>query len=624
MTRRRQSHSVSPIATAEAYTLAGRASRARDGDRTDVLRELTIRNFALLEVACLHFGTGLTVLTGETGAGKSIVIDAIGCVLGGRTSAEVVRAGTDRASVEAIFDLDKDAAETVQVVLDSLGLADLFDSNESSSGADLVLAREVGKNGRSVARVNGRAVPASTLAQVGAHLIDIHGQHDHLSLLRADAQRDLLDRFGGLTDARRALADRWRELGALRATRRQMQADEREVARRLDVLGYQVEEIVQANLADGEDDALLRERARLANAGRLAELGATILGALAGGQDGDAAARDLVARAARDLDALARVDPDVTPTATTIAEASTLIDDAIHTITAYVESIEFNPVRQAEVERRLDQIGTLKYKYGATIADILVYADRARAELEELATRDARGHALDGQIAALEARIGVDAATLSESRAAAGEQLAAAIATELRALSLKGAFEAVLTRTPDPDGVPVPPDGTRWRCDDAGIDTVAFHFAPNPGEPSRPVARTASGGELSRILLALKAVLSRVDRTPTLIFDEVDTGVGGRNAQVLGEKLSGLGDRHQVFCVTHLPQVAAYADGHVFLAKHVTEGRTSTEANALDEAGRVTELAQMLGGTTPATLAQARELVDRATTWKRMTRAPAA
>jgi DNA repair protein RecN (Recombination protein N) len=172
--------------------------------------------------------------------------------------------------------------------------------------------------------------------------------------------------------------------------------------------------------------------------------------------------------------------------------------------------------------------------------------------------------------------------------------------------------------------VPVPPDGTRWRCDDAGIDTVAFHFAPNPGEPSRPVARTASGGELSRILLALKAVLSRVDRTPTLIFDEVDTGVGGRNAQVLGEKLSGLGDRHQVFCVTHLPQVAAYADGHVFLAKHVTEGRTSTEANALDEAGRVTELAQMLGGTTPATLAQARELVDRATTWKRMTRAPAA
>ncbi len=598
-----------------------------------MLRELTIRNFALLEVACLHFGTGLTVLTGETGAGKSIVIDAIGCVLGGRTSAEVVRAGTDRASVEAIFDLDNETAKVVADVLDSLGMSDLLEADNAATPVtsgpvpttpELVLAREIGRNGRSVARVNGRAVPASTLAQVGAHLIDIHGQHDHLSLLRADAQRDLLDRFGGLTDARRDLADRWRELGALRATRRQMQADEREVARRLDVLGYQVEEIAQANLTDGEDDALMRERARLANAGRLAELGATILGCLAGGQDGEAAARDLVARAARDLDALARVDPDVTPTATTVAEASTLIDDAIHTITAYVESIEFNPARQAEVERRLDQIGTLKYKYGATIADILAFADRARAELDDLATRDARGHALDTRITALEATVGADAAALSDARAAAGDNLAAAIATELRALSLKGAFEAVLTRVPAPDGVPVPNDSVRYRCDDAGIDAVAFHFAPNPGEPSRPVARTASGGELSRILLALKAVLSRVDRTPTLIFDEVDTGVGGRNAQVLGEKLSGLGDRHQVFCVTHLPQVAAYADGHVFLAKRVIDGRTSTEANTLDDGGRIIELAQMLGGTTPATLAQARELSERARHWKRATRADAA
>ena len=595
-----------------------------------MLRELTIRNFALLEVACLHFGTGLTVLTGETGAGKSIVIDAIGCVIGGRTSAEVVRAGTDRASVEAIFDLDNETVKVVADVLDCLGMSDLLEADNATTpvtsgpaptAPELVLAREIGRNGRSVARVNGRAVPASTLAQVGAHLIDIHGQHDHLSLLRADAQRDLLDRFGGLTDARRDLADRWRELGALRATRRQMQVDEREVARRLDVLGYQVEEIAQANLADGEDDALMRERTRLANAGRLAELGATILGCLAGGHDGEAAARDLVARAARDLVTLARVDPDVTPTATTVAEASTLIDDAIHTITAYVESIEFNPARQAEVEQRLDQIGTLKYKYGATITDILAFADRARAELDDLATRDARGHALDTRITALEATVGADAAALSDARVAAGDCLAAAIATELRALNLKGAFEAVLTRAPDPDGVPLPTDGARYRCGDAGIDTVAFHFAPNPGEPSRPVARTASGGELSRILLALKAVLSRADRTPTLIFDEVDTGVGGRNAQVLGEKLSGLGDRHQVFCVTHLPQVAAYADGHVFLTKHVADGRTSTEANTLDDAGRIIELAQMLGGTTPATLAQARELSERAWNWKRTTRA---
>ena len=595
-----------------------------------MLRELTIRNFALLEIAHLHFGTGLTVLTGETGAGKSIVIDAIGCVLGGRTSAEVVRAGADRATVEAIFDLDVETADAVRTTLDGLGMADLIDGDEggdTSEGgggrgaAALALSREIGRNGRSVARLNGRAVPASTLAQVGAHLIDIHGQHDHLSLLRADAQRDLLDRFGVLVDARRALADRWRALGAASRARRAMRADAREVARRIEMLGYQVEEIVQADLTEGEDEALQRERVRLANAGRLAELGGAVLGRLAAGSDdGATPARDLVALAARDLDALARVDPDLAATATSVAEAATLLDDAIRTMADYVDAIEFNPARQAEVERRLDLLAALKHKYGATVADVLAYEERARAELEDLATRDARGQALDAQVDALTVAVGAEAEALSTARTAAGDQLADAIAVELRALSLKGAFEAVLTRTPDPDGVPASPDGARWRCDETGIDTVAFHFAPNPGEPSRPVARTASGGELSRILLALKAVLSRVDRTPTLIFDEVDTGVGGRNAQVLGEKLAGLGDRHQVFCVTHLPQVAAYGDGHVFLAKHVSDGRTTTEVSHLDPHGRVTELAQMLGGATTATLAQARELLDRAGAWKRAAR----
>ncbi|NCA15281.1 MAG: DNA repair protein RecN, partial [Proteobacteria bacterium] len=348
-------------------------------------------------------------------------------------------------------------------------------------------------------------------------------------------------------------------------------------------------------LTDGEDDALMRERARLANAGRLAELGATILGCLAGGQDGEAAARDLVARAARDLDALARVDPDVTPTATTVAEASTLIDDAIHTITAYVESIEFNPARQAEVERRLDQIGTLKYKYGATISDILAFADRARAELDDLATRDARGHALDTRITALEATVGADAAALSDARAAAGDHLAAAIATELRALSLKGAFEAVLTRVPAPDGVPVPNDSVRYRCDDAGIDAVAFHFAPNPGEPSRPVARTASGGELSRLLLAIKTLLAEKNNTATIIFDEIDANVGGTTATLIGAKLRDLSHHRQVFCITHFAQVAKSADQHIRVSKEEKEGRTVAHIQVLDNKGKSSELLRMMG-----------------------------
>ena len=604
-----------------------------------MLQELTIRNFALLEYAQLRFGPGLTVLTGETGAGKSIIIDAIGCVLGGRASSDVVRAGTERAIVEAIFDLDAETSTAVRAILEDLGLADVLgEVSDTSDGAatgqgqrdgvdsilnvhttDLILHREIGRNGRSIARLNGRTIPAGTLAQVGAALIDIHGQHDHLSLLRAEAQRDLLDRYGGLLDQRASVTRQVRDLTNLRATRRALQQDEREVARRLDMLGYQVDEIARAELRSGEDKALSRERTRLASAGRLMELGQAVLARLTVDSESNGAT-DLAARASRDLESLVRIDPDLAPTATTLAEAEAFLDDVTQTIRTYVDQIEFNPERQSEVEQRLELITSLQKKYGPTIEEILGYSERAEAEIADLVTRDARSQALENEIASLETELGRDADALSVARHGAGVRLAAAIGTELRALSLKGAFETVLSRTPDDSGVPVGPDETRMRCDQGGIDTVAFHFAPNPGEPSKPVARTASGGELSRILLALKAVLSQVDHTPTLIFDEVDTGVGGRNAQVLGEKLAGLGTRHQVFCITHLPQVAAYGDGHYFLAKHVAEGRTSTEATPLDLQGRAHELAQMLGGATPTTLAQATELLTRAEAWKQTDR----
>lgn len=590
-----------------------------------MLQELTIRNFALLEVAQLQFGSGLIVLTGETGAGKSIIIDAIGSVLGGRVSSEVVRAGTERASVEAIFALTPAIRESVRPVLDHLELTDVLDQMDEPSHigdtTTLVLGREIGRNGRSIARLNGRAVPASVLAQIGAFLVDIHGQHDHLSLLRADAQRDILDRFGGHSEMRRTVARLWHSLATARATRQSMHTDEREVARRLDMLSFQVDEITQASLVEHEDVALLRERARLNNAGRLTELAQAVLGRLGGdGGDGEVPARDHIARALRDLDALARIDAELDNASITLAETSTLLDDVIRTMSDYLDRIEFNPARQADVEQRLDLIRSLQHKYGASIADVLAYATHAQAEIDLLVTRDARTATLDVEITALEQTLGTEVAALSQARTLAGERLAQALAAELRALSLKGAFEALVHQSPDREGVPVGTSGTRLRCDTSGVDTVAFHFAPNPGEPSRPIARTASGGELSRILLALKSVLSRVDRTPTLIFDEIDTGVGGRNAQVLGEKLAGIGGDHQVFCITHLPQVAAYGDGHWFLAKGVVDGRTTTVATALDDDGRIKELAQMLGGQTVATLAQATELIDRASIWKRTTR----
>ncbi|HET7767359.1 MAG TPA: DNA repair protein RecN, partial [Chloroflexota bacterium] len=575
-----------------------------------MLRELTVRNFALLEEVDLRFEPGLNVLTGETGAGKSIIIDAIGTVLGGRASTEVVRTGAERATIQARFALEGEGAETVASLLREAGV------ERNGADGEVTLSREIGRNGRSVARIEGRTVPVSTLAHVGGALVDIHGQHEHLSLLRPGAQRDLLDHHGGLVGQRQEVAALVRELRRVRADLRTMQQDEREIARRIDLLSYQVEEIQQAKLRPGEDTALEQERTRLANASRLAELAGAIHDALAGGAGsaggaGDTpGAIDLLGQAERSLTQLLRIDPQLGDREALLIEATAQIEELAQTVRAYQESIEFAPERLAEVEERLDLLHTLQRKYGETIDDVLRFAEAAGVELEGLVNREQRTVELEGQAAQLEAKIGTTAQALSAARLAAGERLAKDVAAEMAALSLKGAFYVMVEHEPSTDGVPVGDE--RLRFDDTGIDTVDFRFAPNPGEPAKSVARTASGGELSRILLALKAVLSAADRTPTLIFDEVDAGIGGRNGQVVGQKLAQIGRRHQVLCVTHLPQIAAFGDAHFFIAKRVSGGRTVTTVTALDAGGRDKELAQMLGGVSGATLAQARELTHAA------------
>ncbi len=582
-----------------------------------MLQELTIRNFALLEAVQIPFGSGLNVLTGETGAGKSIIIDALGAVLGGRVTADVIRTGTDRALVEAIFLPIDGTGESrgpgaLRAMLESLGLDDSLEG-EGEDGA-LILARELSRSGRSVARVNGRAVPVATLAQVGALLVDIHGQHEHLSLLRPEAQRELLDRFGGLMGRRGEVAALVRELRAVRAEWRSLQQDERELARRVDLLSFQIEEIAGARLQAGEEDGLLRERTLLTNAARLAELAEAAHAALTGGRGDDPSAIDLIGRAARDLAQLTRIDPELASQEQLLAQAAAEVEDVGRTLRAYSEGIEFAPERLQAVEERLDLIRNLCRKYGATIEEVLAFGERAGAELDGLVNREARAAALEGKVATLEARLGEGTTALSAARAEAGARLAEAVAAELRALSLRGTFEVVLVRRPDAEGVVV--NGQRVTCDESGVDEVEFRFAPNAGEPAKPVARTASGGELSRILLGLKTVLSAADRTPTLIFDEIDTGIGGRGGQVLGEKLSQLAGEHQVLCVTHLPQIAAYGDRHFYIAKREQAGRTVTTVTPLDADARAQELAQMLGGVTPATLEQARELRARSERWK--------
>ena len=573
-----------------------------------MLLELSVRNFALLEEIDLRLEPGLNVLTGETGAGKSIIIDAIGTVLGGRASTEVIRTGAERATIQARFSLSGESSQTVAALLREAGL------ERDETAEEITLAREIGRNGRSVARIDGRTVPVSTLAHVGGALVDIHGQHEHLSLLRPGAQRDLLDHYGTLLAQRQDVAALVRQSRNVRADLRAMQQDEREIARRIDLLSYQLEEIQAARLRPGEDAALEQERTRLANAGRLAELAGAIHDALAGGSGGTGGdapgALDLLGHAGRALTQLLRIDGQLAEEEAVLTEAAAQVEELAQTVRAYQEAIEFAPERLAEVEERLDLVRTLQRKYGDTIEDMLRFAEEASAELEGVVNREQRTAELEQRSAALEAQIGKAALALSRARGVAGEKLAQDVAAEMAALSLRGAFYVVVEREPAAEGVPVGDE--RVRFDETGIDTVDFRFAPNPGEPAKSVARTASGGELSRILLALKAVLSAADRTPTLIFDEVDAGIGGRNGQVVGQKLAQIGRRHQVLCVTHLPQIAAFGDAHFFIAKRVHGGRTVTTVSALDADGRDKELAQMLGGVSGATLAQARELTDAA------------
>jgi DNA repair protein RecN (Recombination protein N) len=583
-----------------------------------MLAELTIHNFALLEDVHVEFGPGLNVLTGETGAGKSIVIDAIGAVLGSRASVDVVRTGSERATVEAFFRLavDHPATAPLRALFESVGIDDDFEP--SRAAVDIILAREVSRGGRSVARLNGRAVPVSTLAQVGEHLIDIHGQHEHLSLLRPAAQRDLLDRFGGLMEQRVAVAALVRQLRTVRSELQAMQQDEREIVRRIDLLSFQVEEIQSARLQPGEEDALTQEQSLLVNAARLAELAAAAHESVAGGEGDQPAALDLLGRAARDLAQLTRIDPSMQPHAQDLADATALLEELGRSLRAYQDAIEFSPARLEELSGRLELIRALQRKYGATIDEVLDFGERAGRELEVLANREAHTAALEHRAATLEVELARAATALSGERAAAGARMAGAVGAELAALRLRGALHVALTQEDSADGLPV--DDARLRFDESGIDTVEFRFAPNPGEPARSVARTASGGELSRLLLALKAVLSSADQTPALIFDEVDAGIGGRNGQVVGEKLAHLAEEHQVLCVTHLPQIAAYGDQHYLIAKQVRAGRTATTVTVLDVTGRTEELAQMLGGPTAAAREQARQLQSVAEAWKQQRR----
>lgn len=574
-----------------------------------MLAEIDIVNFAIIDHLHVRLHRGLNVLTGETGAGKSIIVDAVGSLLGGRAQSEFLRAGADRARVEGLFTLESAARESVFPVLDEVGIEHPDDS--------LIVTREIHREGRNTCRINGRPVTLQTLTRVGERLIDIHGQSEHLSLLRVREHVDFLDRYGNLWEMRARVAERVKTLRAVRNELKTLMMDEREIARRVDRLTYVVEEITEANLKVGEEESLKQERELLGNAELRANLADHAYRALYGSGEDEKGALDLITQALQAITGLEKYDGTVKDLREQADGAAAQADDLARSLRHYRDSVDHNPDRLQQIDERLDLIFRLKRKYGDSIEEIVAFGENAAKELASISHSEQRTEELRAEESALLAAIASLAVELSNARRAAGDHLSGEIEAQLQDLGMaKAKFGVGLQRSEDPEGVDT--EGCRVAFDTTGIDRVEFLVSPNPGEPLKPLAKIASGGETSRLMLAMKSVLSAADSTPTLIFDEIDQGIGGRTGGIVGNKLWALTPTsahpesitpHQVICVTHLPQIAAFGDMHFQIRKEIQGERTVTQLHELKGPDRVDELAQMLGAATATTRQSAEEML---------------
>ena len=587
-----------------------------------MLRLLSVINFATIDQLEMELAPGFNVLTGETGAGKSIIVDAMSLLLGGRADGGMVRSGARQSRVEGVFLLNGDIAQKINVALDEYEI----DGGEE----EMILAREVNLDGRNTCRVNGRIVPLRLLSTLAERLVDIHGQSQHLSLFRVREHMDVLDQYGGLWQLRTQVAERVRQLMEVRRELDRLRTDEQELAQRVDVLRYQVGEIGAANLRPAEDEDLALERDRVANAERIIALSDHAYRALCDSFDRQESVMDLIGQVAQDLAQLEQLDPSLSQDRESVGALTHQVDELAHTLRSYRDSIEHNPDRLRELEGRLDLIRGLKRKYGGTIEEILAFAERASEGLEKLYHSEERTEELKSREMELRGQAGRLAGQLSEARRHAATRLADAIEEEIAGLAVDHTQVYVDIRQSDSeDGVPVgtgdsgpystPLGGEGVRCfafNSTGIDSVEFLISLNLGEPPRPLARIASGGEAARLMLAIKTILSTADRIPILVFDEVDAGIGGRIGSVLGQKLWGLSRSHQVLCVTHLPQIACYAERHAKVIKLASHDRTMTSVEILADEARVTELSQMLGSDSGVTRSNALEMLEQAVRWK--------
>ena len=571
-----------------------------------MLTELQIENFAIIHKLELKFSAGLTAFTGETGAGKSIILDALEAVMGGRSDSTHIRSGADRALVEATFRIPEQNRIPIHEILTREALLDDTDSDSDF----VIMGRELRREGRNIARINGRNVNVSLLREIGEYLVDIHGQSEHLSLLNIKRHLGLLDSFAGSEPYLEAYRVIYKKVTQTRKELQELRKSEHEAAQRMDLLNFQIQEIENAELKPDEEEELRQERTRLANAEKLASLVQKCLILLEEGDTEVPAISDLLGQAAEAIINLSKIDSAQEKLSEQVVTLAEGLSDVTTSLQDYQEKIEFNPRRLEEVEIRLDLINTLKRKYGNSIDTILAYLAKARSDLENITHAEERIKQLAYEEQNLLKQLAQEGLKLSDVRRKAAETLSKGVETELVDLSMARArFTVDMQYRSIAGGLSIAPGQTVY-FDETGLDQVQFLIAPNPGEGFKPLVKIASGGETSRLMLALKNVLAKADQVATLVFDEIDQGIGGRIGGIVGEKLWQLARQHQVLCITHLPQLAAFGDQHYCVLKQIEAGRTLTVVTPLEGEARLNELAQMIGSQSKANLNAAQESLE--------------
>ena len=569
-----------------------------------MIEELYISNVALIDELQLECSSGLNIFTGETGAGKSVILNAVGLALGERGTAGIVRDGATNAKIQIAVALPPD--HPVWDGFNDSEFADVLDAEET-----LVLSRQINASGRSRCHTNGQLVSLTFLSAIGDLLVDIHGQHAHQSLFRSETHLDLLDTFGKHEALKAEVSKKYDELHAAQAQLADFSQTLRAAMQEKDLLEFQLEELEEAQLQEEEEEDLINERHLLSNAETLFESANQLYEQLYGGDLSESSTLDGLKIASRTISKLCELDSSLSELNARFESTLYELEDIAYQIRDYRDKIEFNPHRLSEVEERLDVIHRLKRKYGDSISDILAYQAQASQKLEDLQFGSERIEELKDQIHGVTQGAQKLAIELSKKRRETATQLESLIERELQTLGMeKAVFQILVSPIESAEG-PLEIEGKRYELRTDGMDEIEFFISPNVGSEPKPLAKIASGGEISRVMLALKTVLAQIDLIPTMIFDEIDAGIGGRTADIVGQKLKELSRYRQVFCITHLPQIARFADQHFRVEKSVEGNRTTITAKLLTPEERVEEVARMHGGeATVTTLAHARELLE--------------